>query len=133
MQIVSFDYLTLLHLHLILVVLSGGGFIARMILRFRSSELLLNRLVRTVPHLVDTALLVSAIALMVTINNYPIRDVWLTVKVCLVLGYILFGVAAYRPATKQLLRMSAFLCAIACYICTFLLGGLHAKGIVLFP
>jgi len=61
----SMIYLALKHLHLICVAVSGSGFALRGFWMLTGSPLLERRWVRIVPHVVDTVLLASAIALAV--------------------------------------------------------------------
>ena len=64
-------YLALRNLHIACVVLSGAGFLLRGLWMLGASPLLGRRWVRVVPHLVDSALLASAVALAVTSGQYP--------------------------------------------------------------
>lgn len=66
---------------------------------------------RIVPHVVDTLLLVSAIALASTIHRYPFVDDWLTAKVAGLLLYIVMGSVALKYGKSRTLGVSAWLCA----------------------
>jgi len=89
-------------LHVTCVLLSGTGFFIRGIWMMRESEWLNHKMVKIVPHVVDTVLLVSAIALMFRIQQYPVTHSWLTAKVIGLFAYIGFGMMALRRGkTKQ--------------------------------
>ena len=64
------------------------------------------------PHLIDTLLLGTGVALTFVIGQYPLTDHWLTVKLGLLVAYILFGMKAMKARTKS--RKLVFLgCAVA--------------------
>ncbi|MEJ2743080.1 MAG: SirB2 family protein, partial [Gammaproteobacteria bacterium] len=55
-----------------------------------------RKILKILPHILDTALLAFAIALCVTLAQYPGQQAWLTAKVIGLLAYIGFGVIAIR-------------------------------------
>lgn len=89
-------YAALLTLHVGCAALSLLGFVARGVLHWRDSPLLQTRLLRILPHVIDTVLLGSAIGLAVLLGQYPFTTDWLTVKLLALLLYIALGVAAFR-------------------------------------
>ena len=111
----SFDYLLLKHVHVTCVVLSYLGFVARGIWMIRESPLLEARWVRVVPHVVDTLLLASAIALALLSHQYPLAQPWLTVKVGGLVIYIVLGVYALRRGRTRGIRISAWIAAQAVF------------------
>lgn len=106
------SYIAIKHLHVACVVLSGLGFGLRGIWMMLGSPLLQARWVRVVPHMVDTALLGSAIALAVMSGQYPFVQGWLTAKVVGLLAYILFGAMALRRARTKRARVAFFALAV---------------------
>lgn len=104
-------YMAFKHLHLLLVVLSISLLFFRFILRQRESAMLQTKLLRIAPHVVDTFLILSAVALMLTINQYPIQDAWLTEKVLALLAYIALGFSALKGRTSAI-RWLSFLGAL---------------------
>ncbi|HRE18788.1 MAG TPA: SirB2 family protein [Rhodocyclaceae bacterium] len=90
------DYLAIKHIHLTCVALSGAGFLLRGVWMLADSPRLQTRWVKVVPHVVDTGLLASAIALAVISQQYPIAQGWLTAKVIGLLAYIGFGTMALK-------------------------------------
>lgn len=67
---------------------------------------------RWLPHLNDTVLLLSALALVVVTGWVPFRDSWLTAKVLLLCFYIIAGKLALDPQRKRFTRQSAAACAL---------------------
>lgn len=90
------SYLAIKHIHLTCVALSGAGFLLRGFWMLTDAPHLRARWVRVLPHVVDTGLLASAIALAVISQQYPITQGWLTAKVIGLLAYIGFGTMALK-------------------------------------
>ncbi|MGE5640184.1 MAG: SirB2 family protein [Clostridia bacterium] len=100
-------------IHVTCVLLSLAGFATRGALMLAGSPLLERRIVRVAPHVVDTALLASALWLCFLIGQYPFRDSWLTAKVLGLVAYIGFGAIALRRGRTLAVRATAFALAIA--------------------
>lgn len=106
------DYATLRAIHVSCAALSIAGFVARGALMFRGSPLLRARFVRIAPHLVDTALLVSALLLAWRSAQYPFVQSWLTAKVLALLAYIALGSVALSQRRSRRVRGAAFAAAL---------------------
>lgn len=109
-------YLALKHLHVTCVVLSGTGFFLRGIWMLRDSAALNWRLTRILPHLVDTLLLGSALAMAFLSGQYPLAQDWLTAKLCGLLLYILLGTVALKRGKTKAIRGMAFVLALLAYV-----------------
>lgn len=108
-------YLALKHFHITCVVLSIAGFTLRGWWSITGSPLLRARLTRILPHLVDSCLLLSAIALAWMAGFVPFVDGWLTAKIVGLLAYISLGAVALRPARPRAQRALAVAGALAVY------------------
>ena len=108
-------YLTLKMLHMTCAILSIAGFTLRGVLKLQDSALLEKKFFKVVPHIIDTMLLVSAIALTFLIGQYPLADAWLTAKVIGLFLYIFLGLVTLRFAKTQPVRLLAFVLAIAVF------------------
>jgi uncharacterized membrane protein SirB2 len=108
-------YLVLKHLHVTCVGVSGFGFFLRGLWMLSGSPLLNRRWVRVVPHVVDTALLGSAIALTVITHQYPIAQSWLTAKLVGLLVYILCGTMALKRGKSSTSRAVFFVAALLAF------------------
>ncbi|MBU2425429.1 MAG: SirB2 family protein [Gammaproteobacteria bacterium] len=104
-------YMALKHTHLLLVALSLSLLVLRFILSLKGSTLLQRKFLKIAPHVVDTLLLLSAVGLMITINQYPFVTPWLTEKFIGILAYIALGVMALKGRTLAL-RVFAFVGAL---------------------
>jgi len=106
------DYLLLKHLHVGCVVLSATGFIARGLGVLTEASWVRKRWVRVVPHVVDSGLLASAIALAWALGAAPFRDAWLTAKVLGLLTYIVLGTFALKRGRTRQTKAAAFAAAL---------------------
>jgi uncharacterized membrane protein SirB2 len=82
---------------------------------FIESPLLKAPWVRIAPHVVDTLLLASAIALAVIIQQYPGLHGWLTAKVIGLIAYIGLGVVALNRGKTRVVRISAWIAALVVF------------------
>lgn len=106
------DYLFLKYVHVSCVILSGCGFVLRGVWMLADSPLLRQRWVRVFPHVVDTALLASAIALAIISSQYPLAQSWLTAKVIGLIAYILCGAIALKRGKTKTVRAVFFVVAL---------------------
>lgn len=105
------DYTWVKYLHLSCAALSYAGFFARGVLMIRAAPLLHARWVRIAPHVVDTVLLASAIALAAMSQQYPFIESWLTAKVLALVAYIGIGTIALRRGSTKRARVAAWIAA----------------------
>lgn len=108
-------YFAIKHLHVTCVVLSATGFLLRGLWMVTGSPLLQHRLTRVLPHVIDTLLLLSAIALAVLIQQYPFAADWVTAKVFGLLAYIVLGTIALKRGRTKGMRVAAFIAALLVY------------------
>jgi len=109
------DYASLKITHVSCVVISYMLFVVRGIWMMRESGLLQRQWVKIVPHLVDTLLLASAVALAVTSHQYPLANGWLTAKVVGLLIYVGLGTVALKRGKTRRARVMAWLAAQAVF------------------
>jgi uncharacterized membrane protein SirB2 len=111
------DYSAIKHAHAGLAYLSALLFLVRFGLAYAQSGVMKNKLVKILPHVIDTILLVFAIWLCVLIGQYPIVDGWLTAKVIGLVVLVGAGVVAIRrrhiPAAAITLLMYGYLIGVA--------------------
>ena len=109
------DYSTIKAVHVTAVVASWLLFTLRAWWMLRGSEMLALRWVRTVPHVVDTVLLASAVTLAVLVRQYPFEAPWITAKVIGLVVYIVLGVIALRRGKTLSTRFAALIAAQAVF------------------
>jgi uncharacterized membrane protein SirB2 len=112
-------YYWLKQIHVFSVLLSFTLFLSRGAWVLAGRSLPRHPLLRALPHSVDTVLLGSALWLTTVIQQYPFRDAWLTVKVVLLVAYIVLGSLALRRAPTRAGRAIAFVAAVAAFLFLF--------------
>ena len=105
-------YVILKYTHVAAVVASFTLFFVRGLWMMTTPEKLAVRWVRVVPHVIDTVLLVSAIALAAITAQYPFVQPWLTAKVLALLAYIVLGTVAIRRGRTRHVRIVAWILAL---------------------
>lgn len=105
-------YMALKHSHMLFIALSVTFLSVRFLLSLKSPALLQNKFLKIAPHVVDTFLLLTAIGLMLTIQQYPFQTPWLTEKLFGLFAYIGLAVMALKGRTL-LMRWVGFVGALA--------------------
>ena len=99
--------------HLSFAFIALFGFIGRMILSETHPRILKQKALKIAPHVIDTLLLVSGIALVFEGHWLSGNYGWIIAKMTGLFAYIGFGVIAMRQRGK--IRWLAFAGAIACF------------------
>jgi uncharacterized membrane protein SirB2 len=110
------DYAIFKHVHVITAAASYALFVLRGIWMMRQSAQLQARWVKIVPHVIDTMLLASAIALAVMLRQYPFVSSWLTAKVVALVVYIVLGTIALKRGRSKPTRIVAWIAAQAVFL-----------------
>ena len=96
-------YLEIRQVHIGAVIVSGVLMLLRGLAHNLSGAAWVKaRPLRTLSYAIDTLLLTAALMLMTIVGQYPFVDSWLTIKVMLVLLYIVLGYTALRGASARL-------------------------------
>lgn len=103
------------YIHVTCVVLTLIFFIIRGIWMIRGSELLNKKWVKILAPIIDTTLLVSAIAQTIKISQYPFVHGWLTAKVLALVIYIALGMVALSYGKTKNIRITAWFGALLCF------------------
>ena len=110
-----FDYPGIKTIHQLTVALSITGFSLRGLLMLWKQPLLMQRWMRTWPHFVDTALLISGVWLALTLDLVPFEHAWLATKLVLLVLYIGLGFVALRLGRTRQIRLLALVGALLCF------------------
>lgn len=113
------NYLLLKQVHIACAIVSVAGFALRGVLMLRDSRMLQSRFASVAPHLVDTVLLASAIALAWQSGQYPFANSWLTAKLFALFAYIALGMVALKRGRSKMIRAVAFTLAMAAALYIF--------------
>lgn len=99
-------------IHETAAAISIAGFVVRGAGMLGGARWLMRRSVKTVPHVVDTILLASAIILAWELRLSPLSTPWLAAKIVGLLVYIALGMVALRFGPTRGWRAGAFAAAV---------------------
>lgn len=105
-------YTLIKQIHLTTIVVTLALFLLRGFWMMAGSKRLQARWVRIVPHVNDTLLLASGIALAVLLQQYPLVHGWLTAKFFALIAYILLGTVALKRGRTRSVRSGAWFAAL---------------------
>lgn len=115
----------LITLHALFAVISGVSFFVRGIGHLRQQAWVQNKVVRIVPHVIDTGLLVTAIALLITLDISPLTD-WVLAKIIALVLYVFLGVMAFRIAKTVQTKAFYWGSALAVFAYMFAVAKAHS-------
>lgn len=111
-------YLEMRCLHIAAVIVSGVLFAGRGLalnIGGRAAAWAMAAPLRFITQAVDTLLLAAAIGLTIALQQYPGVDAWLSVKVALLLVYIVLGSIALKRGRTLRIRRVSFVAALLVY------------------
>lgn len=117
------DYLTAKWIHSFVAYLSGGLFVLRFCLFYLYPHSKHIKLLKILPHLIDTVLLSFALYLLWLLSLSPFAQGWIAAKILALLLYIGLGVIAIR---KQ--KIWAFCLALSIYL--YIVGVAHEHHVL---
>ncbi|MBT5229798.1 MAG: SirB2 family protein [Methylococcales bacterium] len=108
------SYTALKHFHLATVAITIGLFSFRAILHFLNHPLRQKTLLKILPHVNDTLLLISGISLIVSTELYPTEHTWVLAKLIAVLVYIGLGVIFFKRCQSLPSKLVGIAASFAC-------------------
>jgi uncharacterized membrane protein SirB2 len=106
------DYLTVKLIHQSAVVLSITGFAVRGAASLADARWVRSRVAKSLPHVVDSVLLLSALVLAWMLRLTPGNAPWLVAKIVGLIAYVGLGVVALRPGRQKVVRAVAWAAAL---------------------
>jgi len=98
--------------HVTCAFVSIAGFALRGYWMAVNNPLLQQRVVKVLPHVIDTLLLGSALSLLMVLQLSPLTQPWISAKIIALLVYIGLGMVALRFGRSKRKRVSAWLLAL---------------------
>ncbi|WP_411358733.1 SirB2 family protein [Pseudidiomarina salilacus] len=95
-------YEALKHLHVTFVAVSVLLFVLRFFWHTMDAAMSKQKWVKIVPHIIDTFLLLTIVALLLEWQQWPWETAWLGNKLLGLFGYIAFGLVAMKAKTKAM-------------------------------
>jgi len=108
-------YLILKTIHVLAAATTISGFLLRGYWMLTESERLKCRVVRIVPHVVDTVFLLSGVAMVWMLDLNPFTQPWLIAKFTGLIAYILLGTIAIKRGKTLQIRMIALVGAVSVF------------------
>jgi uncharacterized membrane protein SirB2 len=105
-------YLTVKYMHITCALVSASLFVTRLLFDLLGKPGWRDSVVRHVPHINDTLLLVLAFTLLALGPWQPFVHQWLGIKIILLLGYIILGFLALKTTFSVFVRSIAALLAL---------------------
>lgn len=124
------SYMAFKHIHMLCALLSISFFILRSIWAFQDSAMLQKKWVRISPHVIDTVFLLSAIALVIVLGQYPFVSAWVTVKLVGLVVYIGLGMMTLKKAANN--RQRALFFSLAVLLYAYIVGVARTKTPLFF-
>ena len=120
--------------HILCVTASGSLFALRGALLLAGRAAANHAALRFLSYAIDTTLLTAAFMLMTITHQYPLVQAWLTVKVLLVVLYIVLGIMALRAGRTRRARALAFVAALLVFLAVVGIARAHDPlGFLRFP
>ncbi|TAN03718.1 MAG: regulator SirB [Rhodanobacteraceae bacterium] len=109
-------FLQILWIHVGCVIASGSLFFTRGCMVLAGWRAANHTALRWISVLIDMLLLAAAIALTTIIHQYPFVQAWLTVKVVLLVAYIVLGTFALKRGRTRAVRATCFVAAVVVFL-----------------
>ena len=118
-------YLQIKWVHVAAVIASGVLFALRGLALHAGATWAMAAPVRYLSYAIDTILLTAALLLTTIIHQYPFVQGWLTVKVLLLVVYIVLGTFALKRGRTRGVRISCWVAALVVYVFIVIVARTH--------
>ncbi|HAG72526.1 MAG TPA: invasion protein [Gammaproteobacteria bacterium] len=118
------SYALIKNIHLAFAMLTTIGFCVRGVWMMTESSMLQKKLVKVLPHIVDTTLLISAVTLVVMSGQYPWVAAWVGMKIALLVAYVVLGTFALKRGKNKQIRTVFFAVSILILLALFAVAGI---------
>lgn len=112
--------------HIVLALVTVSGFLLRAWWSYQESSLLEARVVRILPHIIDSLFLASGFALIILASWPVMQSPWLLAKFAGLIAYILFGTVAIRRGRSRRIRLAATAAALLAFL--YVVGAASLKS-----
>lgn len=101
--------------HIAAVLASGGLFMMRGLALHAGANWAMTAPLRYLSYTIDTVLLTAALMLTAILHQYPFVHAWLTVKVLLLVIYVVLGSYALKRGSTSGVRVACWFAALVVY------------------
>lgn len=130
-MLAAMTYLAVKYLHALAAIIAIAGFVVRGFWMISGSPKLELSITRVAPHVVDSLLLLSGIAMLVMLSLNPFTQAWLMAKFAGLAAYILLGTIAIKRGRTQEVRVLAFVGALSAF--AYIVGAALSKSPASWP
>jgi uncharacterized membrane protein SirB2 len=116
-------------IHVACAYLTGAGFLLRGILALLDHSTLQSRVVKTVPHVIDSILLACALLMLHQWSLSLADNAWLIAKILALLVYIGFGLQMLKWGRTRKTKLFGLIGGLATYL--YIIGVAHTKSATL--
>ncbi len=120
-------YLTAKTIHIAAAILTISGFMLRGAWMLGQSPLLERKLVRILPHVIDTVFLLSGVWLIWLLRLPVLQQPWLLGKLIALVAYVGLGMIALRRGRTRRTRATAFVLALLTF--AYIIGVALTKSV----
>lgn len=120
-------YLTAKTIHIAAAILTISGFMLRGAWMLGQSPLLDRKLVRILPHAIDTIFLLSGVWLIWLLRLPVLEQPWLLGKLIALVAYVWLGMIALRRGRTRRIRATAFFLAVLTF--AYIIGVALTKSV----
>ncbi|MEO8460527.1 MAG: SirB2 family protein [Dokdonella sp.] len=113
--------------HVLCVILSGSLFAVRGMMMLARSRHTNHPALRYLSYAIDTTLLTAALMLVTILHQYPFVQAWLTVKVLLLIVYVVLGTLALKRGRTRAMQVGCYVAALAVYLFIVSVARAHAS------
>ncbi len=106
------SYLLIKYLHVSCALITLLSFSLRGYWMLIDSQLLQSKAAKSLPHIIDSLLLLTAITLVIMSRQYPTTTAWVSLKIGLLLLYIGLGTFALKRGRTRQIRTLCLLSAL---------------------
>lgn len=117
-------------IHVFCAYLTGVGFLLRGLLALKQHQSLEHKAIKTLPHIIDSCLLISGLVMVFSWIIYPSEQQWLMAKIIALLFYIGFGLLMLRWGTTMIRKWLGFIGGLMVYL--YIIGVAHSKSVFSF-
>ena len=115
-------------LHILAVILSGSLFMLRGLLMLLRSRHVNHPPLRYLSYAIDTTLLTAALLLVTMLHQYPFVQAWLTMKVLLLILYIVLGSQALKRGRTRTIQIICYFAALLVFAFIVSVARTHSPG-----
>lgn len=119
--------LALKDIHILCAYATGIGIVIRGVLVIAQNTFSKHRIIKILPHMIDTVLLLSGLVMAYQLSYIPSEQPWLLAKIIALVFYIFFGLVLLRWAKTTQIRVFSLIAVMGTFV--YIVGAAHTKTV----